>query len=585
MSRQPNRKPHSGEHSRLQFELLETRHLFSVSPLGPALVQPGGMIDDVSIIHMKEPTEGVVASGPTVQPLVDVPLTNFLFQPMIWSLENTSVNVFTSLQLNGDFEVNIDSDLTIQWTKISGPGDATFNNASAANTTVQFDQVGTYELQLEVTNHGQTSVAFMTVDVTAQVLIPELDSWLQNMISYGQQHGDSLANYIISNNPSGALGATYYDAARVFYQIADHTGDSSWNAYAEMAITVYRDNYVLPNDGGVPGYWNFSRGLVEHFERTGDDLSRVAAISLSHNAAFAADGVPLSWTESIDASREVAYSMMSYLDAELLGEPRRDRLGDLFEQALGHLDQWFIEEADPTYAPFMFALTADALMQYYERVDQDPRILEKLLLGAEWTWNHAWKPEDEAFWYRLSEQDSAPDLNLLIAPVYEWLYQETGNMTFRNQADSIFAGGVKHSYLNGPKQFNQNYRVSFDYVAMRQAQTLQQTDTEPSSIVSTPEKDLGFTLIGMNQLGYPFGPDISETFFESEEGEEVPQHAELESQLTAKSDNLLSPFVNVNQAPLRAFSDLSMETEEDEENESDLTFSQLAMNSDWALRI
>jgi hypothetical protein len=61
----------------------------------------------------------------------------------------------------------------------------------------------------------------------------------------------------------------------------------------------------------------------------------------------------------------------------------------------------------------------------------------------------------------------APDLNLLIAPAYAWLYSRTGDTTYRDRGDQIFAGGVKGAWLDGSKVFNQNYMWSFDYVKWR----------------------------------------------------------------------------------------------------------------------
>ena len=64
----------------------------------------------------------------------------------------------------------------------------------------------------------------------------------------------------------------------------------------------------------------------------------------------------------------------------------------------------------------------------------------------------------------------APDLNLLVAPMYAWLYAQTGNVTYRDMADALFVGGVNGAWIapDGPnKQYNQNYRWSFDYVKWR----------------------------------------------------------------------------------------------------------------------
>ena len=86
----------------------------------------------------------------------------------------------------------------------------------------------------------------------AQVAIPQLALWQSHMVTVGQQYCSSaIANKNAALDP--ALGATYYDAARVFYQIADYTGNSSWNTCAQAAAYVYRDRYVMPNSGKVPG--------------------------------------------------------------------------------------------------------------------------------------------------------------------------------------------------------------------------------------------------------------------------------------------------------------------------------------------
>jgi hypothetical protein len=72
-------------------------------------------------------------------------------------------------------------------------------------------------------------------------------------------------------------------------------------------------------------------------------------------------------------------------------------------------------------------------------------------------------------WYDLNQspRQPAPDLNLLIAPLYAWLWKQTGNPSYRDRGDQLWQGGVEGAYLDGGKQFNQNYWWSFDYVAWR----------------------------------------------------------------------------------------------------------------------
>src|SRR5258707_7819880 len=134
--------------------------------------------------------------------------------------------------------------------------------------------------------------------------IPGLPLWQTNMLSYGQARCSFLAQ---PNTFANLLDNVYYDSERVFYQIADYTADPSWTTCAQLAESIYRDQYVIPNNGSVPGYWNFTTGLRMDYQRTGDTQSQNAAVLLSQNM-FAADSTPLSWTVSADYSREVAYA-------------------------------------------------------------------------------------------------------------------------------------------------------------------------------------------------------------------------------------------------------------------------------------
>ena len=296
-----------------------------------------------------------------------------------------------------------------------------------------------------------------------------LSQWQQQMITFGQQH----ANVLSTLSGDAALGATYYDAARVFYQIADYTHDPSWLAAAHQATTIYRDQYVLPNNGAVPGYWNFTGGLLQDYQHTGDVRSKDAIILLSTNAAFAPDGTPLEWTASAAGSREVAYTIMSYLNAEAVGQPHRARLDDLVTQAIGHLDQWFVSKTAPYLQPFMAGLTMEALIQYNTAVGGDSRILPAIQSAVDSMWSHNWLPESQSFQYvdrevsGVGSPTPAPDLNMLIASGYAWMYHQTGNPMYQQEADAILKGGVQDAYLQGAKQFNQNYFFAFDFMTWR----------------------------------------------------------------------------------------------------------------------
>jgi hypothetical protein len=323
------------------------------------------------------------------------------------------------------------------------------------------------------------------------------------MLTYGQLHCTTAKTQKDQyGNPQSydqLLAATYYDAISVYLQISKYTGDAKWQACAQAAKEIYRDKYVIGNKGQVPGYWNFTNGLVMDYQINRDETSKTAAILLSQNAAFATDLTPLASTASPERSRELVYTIRAYLNAEKLGVPRRARLTDLITQALGHVHQWFklktyplqgtSNPPDPVgdgkyyFQPFMAGLTMEGLIMWYEAT-QDARVLPAVKSCLDWMWENAWVPADQAFWYinyipvahpdpsvlhPFPPKPGAPDLNLLIAPAYAWYYKMTGDTIYRDRGDQVFEGGAKKAYLWGAKQFNQNYSYGFDYVARRKA--------------------------------------------------------------------------------------------------------------------
>jgi len=331
------------------------------------------------------------------------------------------------------------------------------------------DSVTINPAPLAVSAAPESSLSSQTTTVRPPIDTVLLSQWQQQMTTFGQQH----ANLLSSLSGDAALDATYYDAARVFYQIADYTHDPSWLAPAHEAATIYRDQFVIPSNGDVPGYWNFTGGLLLDYQHTGDVQSKDAITLLANNAAFARDGTPLEWTASTVQSREVAYSIMSYLNAETVGQPHRARLDDLVTQAIGHLDQWFVSKTAPYLQPFMAGLTMEALIQYNTAVGGDSRILPAIQSAADSMWSHNWLPQNQSFQYidrdlgGAGGPTPASDLNMLIAPAYAWMYHQTGNPMYQQEADAIFKGGVQDAYLDGAKQFNQNYLFAFDFLTWR----------------------------------------------------------------------------------------------------------------------
>jgi hypothetical protein len=323
------------------------------------------------------------------------------------------------------------------------------------------------------------------------VAIPEKDAYERNMRQYGTQVCQT--NLMNPGSLDGKVGATYYDAEAVFYQIGDYFSDASWVACATSAEAVYRDTYVMRSDvmGGVPGYWNFAEGLYIDFKKSGDAVSKDAVHLLATKGAYCSDTVPAEWTAGAHMAREGSFCLLAMIRDEQLGKPHRARQDLLTGQLLNMVDLWASYQAlAPTaefdgapqcigknyFQPFMAGLLMRTLIES-NAVKADPRIPQAIKKLVDFTWAQAWNATDKSFWYEnctngvgtpwLLSKQGAPDLNLLIAPAFAWLYNNTGDAKYRDQGDAVFAGGVTGAWLDGAKQFNQNYMWSPNYIRWR----------------------------------------------------------------------------------------------------------------------
>lgn len=288
--------------------------------------------------------------------------------------------------------------------------------------------------------------------------LKNLRLWENDMIEFGQLHCNQSKINALSTWEGSVW---YYDGARVYYQIADYTEDTSWYRCADYVNSVYRE-YVL--SGMTPGWRVFPHGLAEHYWRTGTNASREAALRLADHSAFAQTG----GSRNAAYSRETAYLIHAYLIYEELGAGRHPLLSTAVQNALAHLRDWETGRAG-NIKPFMVGLTFEALIAYYEKTD-DSRIPDAIRSAAEWLRERSrlFSQSINGFVYAENERSEATDLNMLIAPAYSWLYRKFGNEKFRRYGDELFASGIESAWLKGGKHFSQNYRWSFEHIEWRE---------------------------------------------------------------------------------------------------------------------
>lgn len=289
------------------------------------------------------------------------------------------------------------------------------------------------------------------VDFTP-IPVAALDQWVAKILPWWIAHREGVdpANGLTQDN---RLLNTYYDAQRCFLNLRDFrpVGERAyWEAAALDARLAYRDLYVIANGFHIQSHWIYARGLFEDWSRFANLTSKNAVISLSQLTAYAPDAAPLAETITTPYSRDTAYALMDYILAERLGEPRRAKYLAYKDQIFGHMHEWFIAQNAPFFRPFMFALSAYTLIEFaVDNPSFKQEIIDILTIGADWTDTHMWDPVLKSWKYTNVILDGgvqdvlpAPDLNLLISPIWAWLYYQTGQDRFRARFDDALEGAI-----------------------------------------------------------------------------------------------------------------------------------------------
>lgn len=326
--------------------------------------------------------------------------------------------------------------------------------------------------------------------------------WESNMTSYGTTLCaaiESPPNCIgddIYGSPN-CLNEVYYDVELGFYNVGDYLSNATFlNTCTQRAEDIYRDRYVDASGvgkcggGSCPGFWNFTSGLRKDFEETADTGSKDSAISLAENAAFCrgTDTVPggvCDITNNSDVNgkfREYSYCLMANQDAEALGEAVAPEHARLVSCLTDPDTVALLQSGSVDLAPFMVGIWARALIREYALTSDlgiQADIEDAVKDMADYIWNTMRMDGDgyspgggsyPTFQLRsLTEPFAAPDLNLLIVPMYSWLWCVTGDATYRDRYDNLFCGGVNEDgYFASGKQWGQGYMWSTDGQAWRE---------------------------------------------------------------------------------------------------------------------
>lgn len=300
-----------------------------------------------------------------------------------------------------------------------------------------------------------------------------------NAETFGEWLGQT---YYLDDSQEHKLSRTYYDGAAVFYRLHKQYGFRNFDKYGDEAAIVYR-RYVLENNGRLPGYWCFTKGLLEHFKRTRDHESRRAIALMIKNGA-ARQPEKIAELSSWYRSREAAYFLDNYVDAIAARAVRgKDRTYKRIVSIVkDHFNQWFDGDEPIAFSeqggsgfyckPFMIALSVKALIAAGEENGEALRAGKALVKGCWVSSLNVMRYVDRPPFDK-NDEALGPDLNLLIAPLFSHLATKYKQPRYAAIANKLFAAGVSN-YRNGElisgayigsvvnkdtagKQFNQNY--------------------------------------------------------------------------------------------------------------------------------
>lgn len=344
--------------------------------------------------------------------------------------------------------------------------------------TVPFIARGEVEIDMQLQPGGSGSLpktvdgcppVFTTLKIPFVSQLParasiDLSKWESEMLTLGRKWCDGRTFGFGTESE-----VWYYDGARVYFQIADYTGDSSWEKCAYHVADQYRDN-LLSRNGGIQGWRVFPHGLEMAYRRTGDERYKQAVLLMAKNSTFAHRGG--------DANdlyiRETAYIVECWIAAERLGEPRHPMLARAVDYLLGHFDSLFVSGNFRLHQTFFDGLAAEALIEWYNHTG-DPRIAPAIKTMLDWIWAHGWRADGRMIYNPEPPGDRCDNscqsygrlwINLVI-PAYAWYAHVTGDQEYARRGDEMWTYSLADDISWMGKQFSQNYRWSFRYVEWR----------------------------------------------------------------------------------------------------------------------
>jgi len=294
------------------------------------------------------------------------------------------------------------------------------------------------------------------------------------------------------NDPLLAVDWYYYDRAIILYRQGTRTQDQAMIERAHQAVTKYRN--VRDGQWDYPMNWSFPRGMAMHYSLTGNTktLAALKRMTQSCYGPYYMDwlaGEPPSGDNMEGTDNRIqAYVLTHYVVMHALGifeiENPWENPATTTEMAKLALDKILASQDQygnfaaktKQKSPFMTGLLLEALVLYWNLVEQDNRIPDAIKRSLVFMWDNYRHARGDTFVYDPGNFDIPPsegamptyDLNLLTCPTMGWLW--TTDDEWIENGDIIFSAGVaSEGHTGDAKHFNQQYFLAPQYCDWRLA--------------------------------------------------------------------------------------------------------------------
>lgn len=312
------------------------------------------------------------------------------------------------------------------------------------------------------------------------------ESWFAELAAWSAR----LSTYLDTAIPQDwKLAASYYGGEYCQYVLADYfSNTATYYPVADKFYDAYTVQYLRANGWNLPGYWTFGIVLSERYIRRGEGQSLTDLQLMCANSPYHASGTLLADPVTRhELSREWSYCIMDLIQLDrisTLSAGQISRRDYCYEDMFVIGNDWYGSQTASYVRPFMVGIWAHALIMYYELVLAEARVLSAVEAAANYIWDNCYDEATKSMRYtdrdigNPDDPNPSPDLNMMIAPMYAWLWSITNNLAWKTKAELLFEGAFPHydgdgfwisgAYLGSwaspsGKQYNQQLIWAEDY--------------------------------------------------------------------------------------------------------------------------